>query len=101
MTMIKKIVYPFILIIMITSGCNNSNREKTDKSNTNSFSKGSFGYDLQFLKKHDDSLAVLSNDSGKTQVIVSPKYQAKVFTSTAEGNGGQSFGWVNYKAFSG
>jgi hypothetical protein len=101
MTMIKKIVYPFILIIMITSGCNNSNREKTDKSNTDSFNKGSFGYDLQFLKKHDDSLVVLSNDSGKTQVIVSPKYQAKVFTSTAEGNGGQSFGWVNYKSFSG
>jgi hypothetical protein len=32
-------------------------------------------------------------------VIVSPKYQAKVFTSTANGNEGQSFGWINYKAF--
>jgi hypothetical protein len=32
-------------------------------------------------------------------VIVSPKYQAKVFTSTAEGDQGKSFGWIHYKAF--
>jgi hypothetical protein len=61
---------------------------------------GSFSYDLQFLRQHD-SVVVLKNDSGRAQVIVSPKYQAKVFTSTAEGDSGMSFGWVNYKAFSG
>ena len=87
---------------MVTSACNNSGKENTSDTNKpDSSMQGSFGYDLQFLKQHDDSLVVLSNDSGKAQVIVSPKYQAKVFTTTAEGDSGKSFGWVNYKAFSG
>jgi hypothetical protein len=68
-----------------------------------SYPKGSFGYDLDFLKQQDQVI-VLSSSSGNggiAQVIVSPKYQAKVFTSTADGDAGQSFGWINYKAFTG
>jgi hypothetical protein len=42
-------------------------------------------------------LVTLKN--GASQLIVSPRYQAKVFTSTAAGEGGISFGWINYKAF--
>src|SRR5207342_416836 len=34
-----------------------------------------------------------------SRVIISPKYQAKVFTSTASGEKGLSFGWINFKAF--
>lgn len=59
----------------------------------------SFAEDLEFLKKYDDRLLVLSTDSGEGQIIVSPRYQAKVFTSTAAGNQGRSFGWINYEAF--
>ena len=54
--------------------------------------KGSFGYDLQFLKSKD-SVIVLKN--GDSQVIISPKYQGKVFTSTAMGLNGSSSGWIN------
>jgi hypothetical protein len=53
-----------------------------------------FDKDLSFLKKYD-SVIVLS--SGNSKVIVSPKYQAKVFTSTA--GSGTSFGWINYNVF--
>jgi len=63
-----------------------------------SMGRGTFGYDRKFLGQHD-SVLVLS--SGESKVIVSPKYQAKVFTSTAGGDGGVSFGWVHYKAFDG
>src|SRR5690242_2597127 len=98
---IKKILYPFFLLTMITSACNNSGSETTSENGSDSVAAGSFGHDLQFLKQHDDSLIVLSNDDGKARIIVSPKYQAKVFTSTADGVNGKSFGWVNYKAFSG
>ena len=87
---------------MISSSCDNSGQNKSPDNNaTDSLKQGSFAYDLHFLKQHDDSLVVLNNGSDNAQVIVSPKYQAKVFTSTADGNSGQSFGWVNYKAFSG
>jgi hypothetical protein len=60
--------------------------------------KGSFEYDLNFLQQYD-SVIVLSNEDEMAKVVVSPRYQAKVFTSTAGGNSGHSFGWINYKAF--
>ncbi|WP_178988310.1 DUF6786 family protein [Winogradskyella schleiferi] len=61
------------------------------------YEKGSFAYDETFLKKQDAGLIVLQQDSSK--VIVSAKYQAKVFTSTVDGNEGKTLGWVNYDAF--
>jgi len=65
----------------------------------NHFSGGTFGYDLNFLKQQD-SVIVLKSEDGNSQIIISPKYQGKVFTSTADGLGGKSFGWINYKTFS-
>jgi len=62
--------------------------------------KGTFGYDLDFLRKKD-SIVVLRDSSGAAEVVISAKYQGKVFTSTAEGDTGKSFGWINYKAFDG
>lgn len=62
--------------------------------------EGTFGYDLDFLKKQD-SVIVLQSSDGLAKAIVSPKYQGKVFTSTADGDSGKSFGWINYKAFNG
>lgn len=70
-----------------------SNTKKVQRASL--FEKGSFGYDLQFLQSKD-SVIVLKN--GDAQVIVSPKYQGKVFTSTAQGLNGSSSGWINYKA---
>ncbi len=88
-----KFFLPVSLIYMLaSSSCNSPYKNDTD------YTKGSFGYDLQFLKKYD-SVIVLKSGDGNAIIIVSPKYQAKVFTSSAEGNSGQSFGWVNYKAF--
>jgi hypothetical protein len=80
--------------------CNNNQPAQQQESAPEKFAQGTFGYDLGFLREHD-SLIVLATDSGKAKVIVSPKYQAKVFTSTADGDKGQSFGWIHYKAFSG
>jgi hypothetical protein len=60
---------------------------------------GTFGDDLDFLQKHDTGLVVLR--SGDARVVVSPKYQGKVFTSTVSGDDGPSFGWIHYKAFDG
>jgi len=62
------------------------------------YPKGAFGYDLDFLKQQD-SVVVLNSKDGSGEVVISPKYQAKVFTSTADGANGRSFGWINYKVF--
>ncbi len=88
-----KFLLPVSLIYMLaSSSCNSPDKNDTD------YIKGSFGYDLRFLEKYD-SVIVLKSGDGNARIIVSAKYQAKVFTSSAEGNSGQSFGWVNYKAF--
>lgn len=62
------------------------------------YTPGTFGYDLQFLQKHD---SVIVLEKGESKAIVSAKYQGKVFTSTNAGDTGPSFGWIHYKAFDG
>jgi hypothetical protein len=71
--------------------------QRSDKGNViDTFEKGTFGYDLNYLSKKD-SIIVLSDDNNHAQIIVSPKYQAKVFTSSTDGAEGKSLGFVNYK----
>ena len=98
--MSRKQILAFLIIIMITFSCNNSGQKQIDSEAKvdSAYQKGSFGYDLHFLQQHD-SVIILKDESGNSQIIVSPKYQAKVFTSTVNGNDGASIGWVNYKAF--
>lgn len=54
----------------------------------------SFGDDAAFLKSHTD-LIVLSDEKGLAKVAVVPAWQGQVMTSTAGGDGGSSFGWIN------
>jgi hypothetical protein len=96
-------LHTIFLAMIMGSACNNDSGNKhqtASKSDTSSYTEGTFGFDLEFLKRHD-SVVLLQDEDTNAQVIVSPKYQAKVFTSTSAGNEGLSFGWVNYKAFSG
>jgi hypothetical protein len=86
-----------LLAIFILSACHSKTQSAADKNSVAAVA-GSFAFDLAFLKKYDSVIVLKSGDS-KSQIIVSPKYQAKVFTSTASGEAGLSFGWVNYKAF--
>jgi len=69
-----------------------SNNVNIETSTTHQ--KGTFGYDLAFLKKHHNNAIQLKN--GDASLIVLPKYQGRVMTSTAEGDKGFSFGWINH-----
>lgn len=90
--------YSTLLILLVSITSCGKQESKEEAMNNNEHAAGTFGYDLNFLKERDNVI-VLKQDS--SQVIVSPKYQAKVFTSTAEGKDGKSFGWINYEAFGG
>ncbi len=87
-----------VLAAVVLSACNEKPKEKTVETTTE-FARGSLGYDEQFLRKHDSNLVRL--EAGNAVVLVSAKYQGKVFTSSAGGDYGSSFGWINYKAFGG
>jgi hypothetical protein len=60
---------------------------------------GTFGYDLEFLNRYKETV-VLSDSQSQAQVVIIPGWQARVMTSTANGNEGFSFGWINYKLIS-
>ncbi|HTI59435.1 SH3-like domain-containing protein [Mucilaginibacter sp.] len=89
-----KVKYLFLAGAVMAFSC----KLGKQKPSVDDLKKGSFGYDLAFLQQKD-SVIVLESGDGAAKVIISPKYQGKVFTSTAEGDTGKSFGWINYKAF--
>ncbi|KAA3620231.1 MAG: hypothetical protein DWQ05_01235 [Calditrichaeota bacterium] len=47
------------------------------------------------MKKHINPI-VLQNENGQAKVLVAAEYQGRVMTSTASGDAGLSFGWLNY-----
>ena len=58
----------------------------------------SFKEDAAFLKQYTQ-LITLHNKDGKAKVAVCPELQGRVMTSTATGDNGLSFGWINYSFF--
>jgi len=54
----------------------------------------SFGAVVSFVNRHS-RLLVLSDDHSGASIAVLPAMQGRVRTSSAEGDRGQSFGWVN------
>lgn len=83
-----------MLAIVLFSGCNNKPKKKNELPE--SYKKGTFGYDLNFLKSKKD-IVVLKSDQGNSMVMVCPAWQGRVMTSTFAGDTGRSLGWINYK----
>ena len=69
----------------------------TDTVSTTSYNPGSYGYDLQQLRSYHPDLVELTDRDNKARAIILPGFQARVMTSTATGDAGQSFGWVNHE----
>jgi len=92
----------FVILALLMTGCTSSTNKSTKNMNSNKkevFQKGSYGYDLAFLKAHKLNLIELKDASSKASVVLVPDLQGRVMTSSANGNGGKSFGWINYKLF--
>lgn len=77
-----------------TLGCNQPVKQDGQAATDTAFAKGSYGYDAAFLKQHTGKVLELTNGSAK--VLLSADYQGRVITSTAGGDSGSSFGWLNY-----
>jgi hypothetical protein len=56
--------------------------------------KSRYGYNIGFLKKHT---GVIELRNGGSAVAIIPDWQGRVMTSTAEGELGFSFGWINHE----
>ena len=54
-----------------------------------------FGQDAKFLAAHQPTI-ILGDAAGGPRVAIVPAYQGRVMTSSATGNAGTSYGWINY-----
>ncbi len=86
------------ITVCLLASCK-SKPQITETMKTNDTATGTFGHDLEFLRQYKETL-VLSDSQSQAQVVIIPGWQARVMTSTASGNSGFSFGWINYKLIS-
>jgi len=84
-----------ILISLLPSIAQENQKEKTTKIMKNS-KENTYSDDKSFLEKYCDLIEL---NSGNARVLLSKDYQGRVFTSTATGIEGLSFGWINYNHF--
>jgi len=89
----------WISLLCLCVACNNPAETKTTAAtdSTKVPAKGQYGYDAAFLKKNTRHVLELQDESGQSKVLLSADYQGRVMTSTAAGDSGSSFGWINYK----
>jgi hypothetical protein len=85
-----------ILIASFTlSSCNSSVQSKINNQKDKVMitdSTKQYGYNRDFLKKHTN---VIELKNAGSAVAIVPAWQGRVMTSTAEGDSGFSFGWIN------
>ena len=58
--------------------------------------QGTYAYDADFLKQHTRKVLELHDKENNAKVLLSADYQGRVMTSTATGDTGTSYGWLNY-----
>jgi hypothetical protein len=72
-------------MLMITSSCLNEIKQM-----------GTYGYDKTFFENQNIEFIELREDNGLAKLLIVPDYQGRVMTSTAGGDDGTSFGWINH-----
>jgi len=94
---VKKKTYYLLLFLLVACTARKGEEVNNNQpSNMMEHEKGTFGYDFEFLRKRHPDAVLLHDDAHKAQLVVLPAYQGRVMTSTAGGNAGASFGWINY-----
>jgi hypothetical protein len=66
------------------------------KKAAESIKEDTYAYDADFIRKHTANVIELSDAASQSKVLLSVDYQGRVMTSTASGNEGSSYGWINY-----
>ena len=80
----------FILVLAAALLCGCQGRHK-------SYEMGTYGYDLAYLSGKGIKVEELKSPDGKSKLMVVPAWQGRVMTSTTDGDGGASYGWINYR----
>jgi len=90
---IKEIIISVSMILISCTGSDKTGTHNlTDKTMATDTTK-QYGYNRDFLKKHT---GIIELKSGKSAITIVPQWQGRVMTSSADGEEGYSFGWINH-----
>ena len=87
----------FLMLVggLFMSSCG-GNTENIQTMEDQTLKKGQYGFDSKFLSQYGKGMIELSSEDGKSRLLLASGYQGRVLTSTADGDSGLSFGWINY-----
>src|SRR5258706_8229570 len=88
-------IYWFILFTVLFA-CNENKVSLKPTHKEEDHGKGIYAYDAAFLRKNLSNVIELQDSSGDSKLLLSADYQGRVMTTTAAGDNGTSFGWLNY-----
>lgn len=96
----KKLKFKHCLFYLFVLGiaCNSSSNKipSSSDSTMNTETQKSYAHDREFLEKHTKNTIELQSADSRAKILLSADYQGRVMTSTATGDSGTSFGWINY-----
>ncbi|CAN5470854.1 hypothetical protein BH11BAC5_BH11BAC5_38090 [soil metagenome] len=96
----KNYLFFYPCLLLGAAGCNPATNSSESAAVKDSAAKGTYAYDAAFLKKHTTKVVELTSNDSSAKVLLSADYQGRVMTSTALGDAGNSFGWLNYDLIS-
>jgi hypothetical protein len=82
-----------VLLLLIVISCETKKTSTQNEVILFDTIPGTFAFDRAFLKKNKD---VIELGIDKARLLIVNDYQARVMTSTANGDAGNSYGWLNY-----
>lgn len=80
--------YTIAGLALAVAGCGSAQKEHE---------MGTYGYDAKFLRDHRIETLELTGADDGAKILVAPGLQGRVMTSTSDGDGGDSYGWINYR----
>ncbi|HEX7494851.1 MAG TPA: DUF6786 family protein [Bacteroidales bacterium] len=91
-----KTILVFLIAAIMLSSCGNTNNTRNYNNQKERAmaidSTKQYGFNRDFLKKHT---TVIELKNSRSAISIVPAWQARVMTSTAAGDSGYSFGWIN------
>jgi hypothetical protein len=82
-----------MIVLLFLSGCTGREKKENKKPITMAEdTTGQYGYNRDFLSRH---VKIIELKNGNSAITLVPAWQGRVMTSTAEGDTGFSFGWIN------
>src|SRR5450759_2201584 len=91
MNQIKFLLIASIILASCTGRDQTKNNNQKEKA-MNIDNTKQYGFNRDFLRKH---ATIIELKNANSALVLVPAWQARVMTSTSEGDSGYSFGWIN------